>query len=68
MCYQEEKTVDHLFTECEIIKEIRIYIHDEIQRYLPSSEKYRRGDISIIMELGEIIQWRRLQLVTCFII
>jgi hypothetical protein len=53
MCYQEEETVAHLFTECSFIKQLRIYIHDDVKSCTVYSLSFKQGDIfSMIVDRG----------------
>jgi hypothetical protein len=47
MCHKKEESVCHLFTECDIVKGIREYIHDVTQVNQPPCAKYE----------GENIDW-----------
>jgi hypothetical protein len=69
ICFQEEESVNHLFVGCQIVKEIRWYIHDVIQmRWQQSSAKYKRGDFQMVADCNEHLKWRKLEAITCFII
>jgi hypothetical protein len=64
ICYQKQQFVKHLFTDCKATKEIREYVHDETQRYMSTSDKYRRWDFILILNKRQPIQWRQLELTT----
>jgi zinc-binding in reverse transcriptase len=68
MCYQEEKTVAHLFTKCSFIKQLRIYIHDDVKPCTICSLCFKQRDIFSMIVDAEDIKWRRLQMTTCFYI
>jgi hypothetical protein len=53
MCFATEDNVKHLFTNYVKVKEIREYIHDERQNQLQASRRYKRGDISMLIDLNE---------------
>jgi zinc-binding in reverse transcriptase len=44
MCYNEEETVQHLFSKCVFDKQIRRYIHDDIAFNHSFSADYTEGD------------------------
>jgi hypothetical protein len=50
MCFGEEESIDHLFQGYEYVKEIRAYIHDNTQNHTQPSSRYRRGDITMIID------------------
>jgi zinc-binding in reverse transcriptase len=55
MCYQEEETVAHLFTECSFIKQLRKYIHDDVKPCTVYSLNFKQGDIfSMIVDTEDI--------------
>jgi hypothetical protein len=68
MCFQTEKTVQHLFIECTLAKEIKTYINDDVDILSDPSFNYKQGNLKIIIDPRENLQWRRLQTTTCFII
>jgi hypothetical protein len=61
ICFKEEESIEYA-------KEIRAYIHNNTQNHIQPSTRYRRGDITMIMDKREHIQWRRLELTTDFVI
>jgi hypothetical protein len=56
------------FEECSVMKEIRGYVHDETQRHVQLQARYRRGDISLIVDTNVNIHWRQMELVICFVL
>jgi zinc-binding in reverse transcriptase len=68
MFYQEEKTFAHLFTKCSFIKQLRIYIHDDVKACTVYSLSFKQGNIFSMIVDTEDIKWRRLQMTTCFVI
>jgi zinc-binding in reverse transcriptase len=68
MYFSAEESINHLFQDCGYIRETRTYIHDNTQIHNQPSTKYRRGDISMISDKREDMQWRRLKLTTVFVI
>jgi zinc-binding in reverse transcriptase len=68
MCYNAEEIVHNLFAECQYIKEIRFYIHDVIQNHRSISTPYRNGRNKSILDVSQNKHWRRLKIVTCFVI
>jgi hypothetical protein len=68
MCFAAEENMDHLFMECEKVTEIKIIYTWYNTETTHQSNRYRRGDISImIMDQHEEVHWWILQLVICFI-
>jgi hypothetical protein len=41
MCFQDEEMVQHLFSGCKVIKQIREYMHDKVQRDCVPSLRYK---------------------------
>jgi hypothetical protein len=68
MCVQHEETTHHLFAECKLVKDLRVYIHDEIFKNNVPSQRYKDGDYKLMINTNEDIQWRRLETVTCFVV
>jgi hypothetical protein len=68
MCLKDEKSIEHLFQECDFAKEIRTYIHDNTQNHTQPSLRYRRGDIAMIVDKIESSHWRILELITDFVL
>jgi zinc-binding in reverse transcriptase len=68
MCLKDEESIEHLFQECEFAKEIRTYVHDNTQNHTQPSLRYRMGDIAMIVDKTESSYWRRLELITDFVL
>jgi hypothetical protein len=68
MYFSAEESINHLFQDCGYIRETRTYIHDNTQIHNQSSTRYQRGDISMISDKREDMQWRRLKLTNVFVI
>jgi hypothetical protein len=43
MYFKDEESINHVFSECKFIKEVRQYIHDETWRYRQTYVRYRKG-------------------------
>jgi zinc-binding in reverse transcriptase len=47
MCARAEETVQHLFTECETIQNIRSYMNDVIFMHMSHSNSYKNSEIKM---------------------
>jgi hypothetical protein len=68
MSYNVEETVHHLFIDRQFIKEISYYIHDVTQNHKTISTNYRNGHCHFIRDTIEDKHWKRIKIVTCFVI
>jgi hypothetical protein len=68
MCFKEEESVRHLFSECDFVKQIRRYIYDDISSNQSFTHGYTKGDPWIILNSRVEEVWKRLELMTCFAI
>jgi hypothetical protein len=55
MCARAEEMIQHLFTDCETVQNIRSYIHNVIFMHRSHSDSYKNGEIKIILDhTGEL--------------